>query len=194
MPNTALSLRLAQALGVNIEELFRLKHVTERQTGHSLKADLLPSRSESCPGQMVQLCRMDGRLIAAQPAPLDWYLPPTDGVIGSKASAGKVQVRPHQSNETFDNRLIIAGCDPAMSLLARRLQTAGVQAVLVHQNSSSALSLLKQGRVHIAGTHLRDPSAIHSRFSRNAVAVISFAIWQEGLCHRARQSETHQNG
>jgi molybdate-binding protein/DNA-binding XRE family transcriptional regulator len=187
-PNTALSLRLAQALGVHIEELFQLKNRSKEQSPGSVKADLIPSSSESWPAQPVQLCRIDGRLLAAQPAPADWYLPVSDGVADSKGSAGKVQVRLHQSDSNFDNRLIIAGCDPAMSVVARHLQTAGVQAILVHQNSSTSLSLLKKGCVHVAGTHLRDAAtgeanmaAITKSFRPNAVAVISFAAWQEGF-------------
>ena len=130
---------------------------------------------------MLQLARVDGRLIAAPPTPLDCYLPAGDALAGSTVTAGRVRVRVHRQEDTFDDRLLIAGRDPAMSILARHLQRHRVQAVLVHQNSSNSLSLLKQGRVHIAGTHLRGESAITSRFSRTAVAVVSFATWQEGL-------------
>ena len=48
--------------------------------------------------------------------------------------------------------------------------------------------MLKQGWVHLAGSHLRDEAtgesnlpAIRKLFARGAVAVISFALWEEGI-------------
>jgi molybdate-binding protein len=65
---------------------------------------------------------------------------------------------------------------------------AGVELVVAQRNSSQALALLKQGVVHVAGTHLRDQAsgesnlpAIHRLFARNSVAVVSLAVWEEGL-------------
>ncbi len=73
-------------------------------------------------------------------------------------------------------------------MLARHVQAAGVELVLAHRNSSQALSLLKQGAVHIAGTHLRDESSGESNipeigriFAKNRVAVVTFAVWEEGI-------------
>ena len=73
-------------------------------------------------------------------------------------------------------------------MLAHHLQSAGVELVLAHRNSSQSLKLLKEGCVHIAGTHLRDESSGESNlpeigrmFPRNAVAVITFAVWEEGI-------------
>ena len=59
-----------------------------------------------------------------------------------------------------------------------------IELVLAHRNSSQALALLKEGCIHVAGTHLRDePSgesnlpAIGRLFPKNVVAVITFAVW-----------------
>src|SRR5262249_55454049 len=48
--------------------------------------------------------------------------------------------------------------------------------------------LLKEGCVHVAGTHLRDEASGQSNipeigrlFPRHSVAVISFAVWEEGI-------------
>ncbi|HZS57080.1 MAG TPA: substrate-binding domain-containing protein [Bryobacteraceae bacterium] len=178
MPNTALSLRLAQALGVMVDELFQLKRQSQEQSAPSVKVSLIPSPSEL---QTVQLARIEGRLVAVQSAPSEWYLPASDASASVNAPAGKISLRIHHPDSDFENRLIIAGCDPATSILARHLQAAGVQSVLVHQNSAAALSLLKKSHVHVAGTHLRGVEAINSRFSRESIAVISFAAWQEGF-------------
>ena len=53
----------------------------------------------------------------------------------------------------------MAGCDPGISVLSRHVQAAGVELVLAHRNSSQALSLLKEGCVHMAGTHLKDEAS-----------------------------------
>lgn len=179
VPNTALSLRLARSLGVSVDELFQLKDGTESET--SRKAYFIPGSSNLTQGQPLQLGSIDGRLIAVQPSPLEWYLPASDGTAVSIATAGRVNVRAHRRDSDLENSLVIAGCDPAAFILARHLQTAGVQLVMVHRNSSESLTLLKEGRVHVAGTHLRDESAINTRFSRDVVALISLAEWQEGL-------------
>jgi putative molybdopterin biosynthesis protein len=73
-------------------------------------------------------------------------------------------------------------------VLARHVQPSGIELVLAHRNSSQALALLKEGSVHVAGTHLRDEASGESNipeigrmFPKNAVAVISFAVWEEGI-------------
>jgi molybdate-binding protein len=97
-------------------------------------------------------------------------------------------LRVFDAERQFQNRVLIAGCDPAISVLARYVQTAGSELVLAHRNSSQALELLKERYVHVAGTHLRDESsgesnlpAIARLFPRNSVAVVSFAVWEEGI-------------
>ncbi|MGI8958901.1 MAG: hypothetical protein ACR2IV_03890 [Bryobacteraceae bacterium] len=61
-----------------------------------------------------------------------------------------------QAEGDFTNRILVAGCDPGISVLSRHVQAAGIELVLAHRNSSQALSLLKEGCVHVAGTHLRE--------------------------------------
>lgn len=188
IPNTAVGLGLARALAVNIEDLFSLPEPQKTQR-RSESVTLLASFGDLHPGQPVQLCDIDGHLVAAPSAPPSWYLPASDAVIGGRTPVRrKAQVHLHEPERNFRNRLLLAGCDPAMAVIARYLQPAGIELVLVHQNSSQSLSLLKRGHVHIAGTHLRDEttgesnlSAIHEMFPADSVAAISFAVWEEGL-------------
>ena len=188
VPNTLVGLRLARALGVSLEDLFRLPE--PGSTGpYSEKVTLLPSEEELYPGQPVQLCDVDGRLMAAPCAPAPWFLPASDAVIaGRPMTRRRAKVDLHEPAIGFQNRLLLAGCDPAMAIVARHLEPEGIKVILLHQNSSQALSLLKQGYVHIAGTHLRDErtgesnvSAIQKLFAADSVAAVSFAIWEEGL-------------
>jgi molybdate-binding protein/DNA-binding XRE family transcriptional regulator len=170
-PNTAVALRLARALGVTVEDLFELPQAECRPR------TVTPIAKDIAPGQPVQLCRVDDKLIAIPSAPAAWYLPASDGVLTDKTRVDLDGAEPD-----FNNRLLLAGCDPAMAVLARYLQPVGIDLVLTHQNSSQSLSLLKQGRVHLAGTHLRsNDAAIAKLFPGNAVTLISFALGEEGL-------------
>jgi putative molybdopterin biosynthesis protein len=178
IPNTAVALRLAQALGVSMEQLFSLPQASVQLE----TATLLPESAELQPGQTVQLCQVNGKWMAAAPTPSSCYLPATDGSISSPFIVrGKAKVQLNDRDADFGNRLLLAGCDPAMSIVARHLQTAGLELVLLHQNSSQSLALLKSGCTHLAGSHLKDDSAITRMFPRKSAAVVSFALWQEGL-------------
>jgi molybdate-binding protein/DNA-binding XRE family transcriptional regulator len=189
VPNTAVALRLARALNTTVEELFTLADDVPEPDLRSEVGMLLPGSETPHSGQAVQLCRVDKRLMAAAPSPVPWYFPATDAVIAEKPGPqGKARVRIFQAEGNFTNRLLVAGCDPGISVLSRHAHAGGAELVLVHRNSSQALSLLKEGCVHVAGTHLRDESSGESNlpeidrlFPKNSVAVISFAVWEEGI-------------
>ena len=188
VPNTMVALRLAQALEGTVEDLFALPGDAPAPRPAEEQAALLPGSDALEPGQPVQLCRVGARLIATPPSPLPWSLPAGDAAATSHSARGKAAVRAYRDAPDYRHRLLVAGCDPGISVLARHLLPAGIELVLAHRNSSQALDLLKQGAVHIAGTHLRDESSGESNlpeigrlFARNAVAVISFAVWEEGI-------------
>jgi len=189
VPNTAVALRLAKALETTVEELFTLPGGDPAPELRSERATLLPGSSSVQEGQGVQLCRVEKRLMASAPSPIPWSFPATDAIITDKpARTGKTRVRIFQREDDFTNRILVAGCDPGISVLSRHVQSAGVELVLAHRNSSQALSLLKEGRIHVAGTHLRDEASGESNlgeigrlFARNSVAVFAFAIWEEGI-------------
>jgi molybdopterin molybdotransferase/putative molybdopterin biosynthesis protein len=193
IPNTAVALRLARALETSVEDLFSLPQEIAAAEMRTEQALLLAGAGpghigQAQPGQPVELCRVDKRLMASAPSPMPWYFPASDAVIATKPHGGKTNVQVFEAGEDFRNRILIAGCDPGISVLARHVQAAGVELVLAHRNSSQALALLKEGSVHVAGTHLRDEASGESNlpeigrmFSKNSVAVISFAVWEEGI-------------
>src|ERR1039457_3460174 len=123
------------------------------------------------------------------------YFPASDAVVvrrpvqGAKADVQVFHAEGDFRNRVdFRNRILVAGCDPGISVLARHVQVAGIDLVLAHRNSSQARKLLKEGCVHIAGTHLRDEAtgesnlpAVGRLFAKSSVAVISFAVWEEGI-------------
>lgn len=193
VPNTTVALKLARALDVTVEELFALSEDLPQPELRTLQAQLLPGADALQPGQPLQLCRVDKHMMASPPSPLPWYLPASDAVLAAKPArasrkSAKATVQVFQPDAEFRNRILIAGCDPGISVLARHVQAAGIELVLAHRNSSRALALLLDGAVHVAGTHLRDESSGESnlpevgrRFPKNSVAVVSFAVWEEGI-------------
>ena len=189
VPNTAVALKLARLLEVRVEELFALPGDLPAPEFRRELAALLPGPAPPWEGQPVQLCRVDGRLVASPPSPVPWYFPASDAIVAAQASpGGKTRLRVFDAERQFQNRVLIAGCDPAISVLARHVAAAGVELVLAHRNSSQALELLKERYVHVAGTHLREEASGESNlpvitrmFPRRRVAAISFAIWEEGV-------------
>jgi molybdate-binding protein/DNA-binding XRE family transcriptional regulator len=188
IPNTAVALRLARALEVKLEELFSLTDEPPMPDMPSEDVVLLPGSEALQPGQPVQLCRVDKHLMASAPSAAPWYLPPSDAIISGKATDRKTKVQVCHADGEFRNRILVAGCDPGISVLGRHMRATGIELVLAHRNSSQALSLLKEGVVHVAGTHLRDETSGESNipeigrlFPKNTVAVISFAVWEEGI-------------
>jgi putative molybdopterin biosynthesis protein len=169
VPNTAVALRLARALDCTVEELFALA-AEETATRH---ATLLGGTEAPAAGA-VQLCMVDKRLMASAPSPLPWWLPVADGVLTDK----KGEVRVFAPEGDFTNRILIAGCDPGISVLSRHARAAGIELVPAHRNSTEALALLNQGYVHMAGTHLHRGTG---QDAMSSLAVISFAVWEEGI-------------
>ena len=189
VPNTAVALRLARVLEVDVTDLFMLADEDPAVAERSEQVMLLPYGIAAHAWQPVQLCRVDKRMVASAPSPMPWYFPASDAaVMGEAGRGGKTNVRVFAHDDDFAGRVLVAGCDPGISVLARHLQIAGVELVLAHRNSSQALELLKEGCIHIAGTHLRDDASgesnlpeIRRGFPKNTVAVISYAVWEEGL-------------
>ncbi len=191
IPNAVVVLKLADFLGVAVEELFRLE-TSLPQSAHTEDVELLSKDWGARAGQPVALCRVNGRLIAAPPEPGTWSLPEADGVLiksrGSAKAPLKASVEVLGDNWKFDNRVLMAGCDPGASVLVRHLRRQGVELVVSYQNSSRSLELLKEGVIHIAGTHIRAEKTgefnlpkIHKMFGKDEVAVFSFALWEEGI-------------
>ena len=102
--------------------------------------------------------------MAAAPSALPWYFPASDAVVADDAAGkpkggGKTKVQVFRPDSEFRGRILVAGCDPGISVLARHVQASGVELVLAHRNSSQALALLQDGCVHVAGTHLKDEAS-----------------------------------
>jgi putative molybdopterin biosynthesis protein len=190
VPNTAVALKLARELEVRVEDLFSLG---ENLPSNEQPVKLLPGFDGWQAQQPVQLCKVGKTVVAVPAYPVQWSLPAVDAVLAAQPidnSGAKATIcgTPHN----FGNRILMAGCDPGISILQRHMELAGSGLVIAPRNSSEALRLLRDGCIHIAGTHLRDEAtgesnlpAIGRMFPKNSVAVISFALWEEGILTRA---------
>jgi molybdate-binding protein len=96
-----------------------------------------------------------------------------DGVVTASGRA----VMAKEPDDT--NRLLLAGCDPALSVFARHAREAGIDIVLANANSAYSLECLRAGKIDIAGSHINEPISGARLFS-----VVTFALWEEGFVVR----------
>ena len=181
VPNTTVALQLARVLEVSVESLFALE-AGQQALAPPVPVEWLGSRTE--PGQPVQLCRVGKRILAVSAAPQSLGLPLADGVVVDSAAVQSFEDQP-----AYHKRLLVAGCDPAISVLAQYLvRSEGVELITAPCSSRTALQWLKEGKVHMAGSHLRDDRTgeynlpiISKLFPRGGVRVVTFAIWDQGM-------------
>ena len=202
-PSLRVALALAQTLGMTVEELFgaedTVPEVSARLVGEAGQADE--------PGHgRVTLAMVGGSFVAL----------PLSGATASRAGflpaggllAGPLGATRHTERvgdeDTADRphglrghvrpigpprpTLVIAGCDPALPLLAEPLSLLDPPIALSWWpcSSSEALRLAADGMVHAAGAHLRDPSGEYNTESAAGLLggggeVVGFSAWREGL-------------
>jgi len=188
VPNTEVTLKLARALAVPVEQLFSLRP-DESHEQETLQSDLLTS-TPVIKGQAVRICQVGDRRVGIPVNASPYYLPEAEGVLArTPKSASKAELIAFAKEETAARRLVLAGCDPAIGLVARMAERhGGVEIVPAAASSTLALTWLKQGKIHIAGSHLEDPASgdfnlpyLRSEFPHDDFAVVSFARWEEGL-------------
>jgi molybdate-binding protein/transcriptional regulator with XRE-family HTH domain len=173
IPSVAAALALAAALDCRVEDLFRLR-------GSELSGSswAWPPRREPCRfWKAVVGARTHFYPAEATAAGVVAH----DGVYrgGSVEDAVGGDVEP---------TLVMACCDPAVGLLVTELaRVAGIRLIALPRASRTALALLGQGLVHVAGVHLtpaEKPSgnaAIIRRELGTGFSLLRVARWQEGI-------------
>lgn len=188
LPNTEVTLRLARELEVSVEELFALPG--ERQEEATAATAEYLGQGELAQGQAVRVCRVGAKWVSVPVDARPYHLPEADAVVtGSVSRSNKAKLRLFSEEETMRNKIILAGCDPATSLLARMVERlSGVEIIHAPASSQLALDWLKEGKVHIAGSHLQDPQStefnlpiVRRQFPNRDMAVVTFARWEEGF-------------
>lgn len=188
VPNTGVALRMARALEVPVEELFALE-AEAAETPGALRSELL-SAIPAAKGQPVRVCQVGPLTVSIPVSASPYYLPEADGVIarGGRA-ADKAELRLFSKDGVAGKQLVLAGCDPAIGLIAPMAERlGGVEIVPAAASSRLALGWLKQGKVHVAGSHLKDSRTgeynlpfIRHEMAGEEFTVITFAQWEEGF-------------
>lgn len=182
VPNTEVALRLARELEVPVEELFSLSQSEARGVAAMPAEHLSPTKADK--GQAVRLGQVGAKWVSVPVSASPYFLPEADGIV-----VGRDRVDVFPSDGSARKRIVLAGCDPATSLLAAMVERgAGVEVIHAPASSELALRWLKEGKVHIAGSHLEDPKTaefnvpfIRREFGKEDIGVVTFAEWEEGF-------------
>ena len=192
-PSLRVALALAQALGLSVEELFGPGEPATPVTAVSVA----PLRGRT---DRVALAPVGDRFVAlplrgdagsglgflpagglANPA----NLAGTAAVTGGRNGAGfeLIPVRPVGPPRPT---LVVAGCDPALPLLATPLALLDPQVAFAWWpcGSAAALRLASQGIVHAAGVHTQGDSIETGQPLPDGADVVGFTAWREGLAVR----------
>jgi len=177
-PSLRSALRLAQALGASVEELFG-----ERAAPAAVSVVPLEELGER--GARVGLASVGGALLAA---PLDGA---TGRAVGFAPADGLLAEEPARVHPLGPPQptVVVAGCDPALALLATPLARRDPPLGLLWWacGSGRALELLAAGHVHAAGIHRRDPdgrgynTSAPDAYLGSAWRAYGFTTWRQGI-------------
>lgn len=178
-PTTVVALRLAQALGCRVDELFSLSPgtVQARLTG------------DAAPGGRVRLARLAHELLAVPLHGAAGLTHQADGMITAQRGA-QVDVDLGGDLELAGRSAVLTGCDPSLDLLAAHTGRAapGTRVITRPTSSQAALASLAAGEAHVAGVHLWDAESqesnlpfVHRLGLNQPVHVIALWTWEQGL-------------
>jgi putative molybdopterin biosynthesis protein len=200
-PSLRVAFALAQALGMTLEELFGPADLAPPVTAS-------PVAPPDGPGGRVLLAPVGDRFVALPlrgdaaagmgfvaaggqavlPAAAAGIAGPADGAgAAAGPAAGTIAVRPIAPPRPT---LVVAGCDPALPLLAPPLALLDPPVAFAWWpcGSREALRLAAAGLVHAAGVHLRDADGGYNATAASHLSgdaeVVGFTAWREGLVLR----------
>ncbi|MGJ5819900.1 substrate-binding domain-containing protein [Paludibaculum fermentans] len=188
IPNTEVTLKLSRELEVQVAELFALEPETSAAPD-AIDSEVL-SAVPAQKGQAVRICRVGEHLVSIPVQSAPYYLPEADGVIARVGrSAGRAELAVFAPEDPQQKKITLAGCDPAIGLVSSMVEKlSGVELVSAAASSRLALNWLKEGKIHIAGSHLEDPATgefnlpyLRLVFPDDDLAVVTFARWEEGF-------------
>lgn len=188
VPNTEVALHLAQELEVTVDELFSLRNSSQRSP-ESVSSDVL-SDAPLTEGKHVRICQIGSRWVSVPAPNTPFFMPEADGIVKRAAgNKGRADLLVFGKDEASQKRLLLAGCDPATSLVSNMVERiSGIEIVSAAASSKLALAWLKEGKVHIAGSHLQDAKSgefnvpyVRRQFSGEELLIVTFAHWEEGF-------------
>jgi len=198
-PSLRVAFALAQALGMTVEEVFGPADLAPPVAA-------IPVAPPDAPGGRVLLAPVGDRLVALPlrgdaaagmgfvaaggQAALPATALPAAALPATEAAgpaAGTIAVRPIGPPRPT---LVVAGCDPALPLLAPPLALLDPPVAFAWWpcGSGEALRLAAAGLVHAAGVHLRDADGGYNATAAShlpgGAEVVGFTAWREGLVLR----------
>lgn len=194
-PSVTVALRVAGVLGRRVEELFWLDDQSPIDAALAAGSDASFS-AQGATAIPISLGRVGSRWIAHPLQGAGAFrseMPPADGMAVWDNKSRHLRVQLLDGMEALDRTVILAGCSPALSLLARVAERChpGLRVQWVQTNSLNALQHLARREVHIAGVHLWDAKtgSANSTYVRRTlpnreVMLVTLGVWEEGLVVR----------
>lgn len=197
-PNVATALQLARTLNRRVEDLFGLE-----PAGTVLDGELLAQMSGRHLTARAKVWAVRERTLVLPVVSLGAdraYLTPADGLIlgpsgpRSRSDVRRVRVQLLQDERIVRQQVVVAGCDPAIGLVAERLRQHREPTPVLGWplGSTAAVEALKRGEVHVAGLHVMDPRSgeanlpfVRRHLGDLPVTLVTFASWEAGLLVRA---------
>lgn len=182
-PSLRVALAISRALGMTVEELFGPGDQAAPVMALSLEPDAVP-------GTRAALAAVGDRFVALPlrgDAAVGTGFLPAGGLVVGAVESGPVMVQPIGPPRPT---VVVAGCDPALPLLATPLSLLDPPVAFAWWpcSSSDALRLAGEGLVHAAGVHLRDADGGYNSAAASGVPggaeVVGFTAWREGLVLR----------
>jgi molybdate-binding protein/DNA-binding XRE family transcriptional regulator len=194
VPSAAVALRLSQALGCRVEDLFWVDGAEAPLTAEIADDDFAPAAGTAGSAARVVLASIDGRWVAHRLPAGDAaaFLTAADGVVarGGWRRGGTARVTPLGDARLARDTLLCAGCAPAFGMLAARASArrGGERVLWLERSSGAALDLLARGQVHVAGAHAYDEAArefnvpvVQRRLPGRSMLIFNLARWEAGL-------------
>jgi molybdate-binding protein/transcriptional regulator with XRE-family HTH domain len=177
-PSVTAALALARALQCSVEELFADSPAVSPRDQWAWAAPLVP-------------CRYWRAEIAGR----RWLYPvestsigevPHDGIFNGKSLRDVDATAAEQV-------LVVATCDPAVGLLASEyVRQTPFRMLPLIRSSHSALGLMNEGKVHLAGVHLAagnrgggNATIVRDQYA-TGVSLLRVGVWQEGIAFAPR--------
>jgi putative molybdopterin biosynthesis protein len=187
-PSLRVALALAQALGMSVEQLFGPGEPTAPVTAVSVA----PLAAPGAVGERVMLAPVGDRFVALPlrgDAGVGLGFLPAGGLavrgdrIAPPAAFEEIAVRPIGPPRPT---VVVAGCDPALPLLATPLSLLDPPVAFAWWpcGSGEALRLARAGLVHAAGVHTQTGNGEDGAGLPAGAEVVGFTAWREGLVVR----------
>jgi molybdate-binding protein/transcriptional regulator with XRE-family HTH domain len=184
-PSLRVALALAQAIGLSVEDLFGPGEAAAPVSATAIAP--LTGRAER-----VSLAAVGDRFVALPlrgdaGASLGFLpaggLTAVPGPARESGGAEQVSIRPVGP---LRPTLVVAGCDPALPLLATPLALLDPPVAFAWWpcGSAEALRLAGEGLVHAAGVHTKDGGAKEGPPIPEGAGVVGFTAWREGIVLR----------